>query len=256
MKTLLELIKSFTNLTQNTKQKYRYLMSIIILFTLYFFSEIYLFNRLIPETFSKTTFIILFILFWLILSIVTDNDTLYSGKPEKNNFVKCFQKFYPSNYLIEKLKIDSETAQYLWFTKAFNTWADKNHKRYGYWKSTLERGFMCRFVYINYQFFKYVGIVSLIINLVLIFFILTGLVTTVEFVDTYLRQKTYLSKEIIFMLSCGLISSIIYFFNKSKEEKCQGAFKRFNEINQQNIHWLEENIDEFKGYLSNKEKSE
>ena len=159
---------------------------------------------------------------------------MYYGDPKKNHYTKAFKYYLPSKYIAKKFNIDTKEAEKNWWI-VFNSWEDTKDKNYHNRQRTFERGFTCRFVYYIIKSFE------LIILLMVIFIIL-------HFFSDKFDHFSYVisSFNIILKISILFLCVIIYIFlrlsNNTNINKLNGVWKRFAEINQNHIKWIDNNI--------------
>ncbi|HAF61272.1 MAG TPA: hypothetical protein DCK95_02985 [Anaerolineaceae bacterium] len=166
----------------------------------------------------------------LIYTLIVSTDKL-ADINSKSKYAKAFQRYWPSRYISEHFDIDINSANYIWFEKNFNTWEKSDSSRNSQYKRTFERGYQCRLVY------------YLIIVLSL-FIIFSAIQLIIEFIvmKQFLLIDNYLWKCIF--LGIALVSYLtVKGSNKIKEDKKSGVWKKYDEINQLHIDWIEENSE-------------
>ena len=151
------------------------------------------------------------------------------------------QSNLPSKYLAETYKIDNDEALSLWF-KEFNKWKDPSNLMHDSWILTLSRGFRCRMAYFIIISFRFIAIMSALLLLVILVLQKSQISFNVQAFDTYLTNHSNLTLPVAFTISCFLIYLIFLVINYPCQKKPRGCFLRFDEINNQNIHWLKENF--------------
>jgi len=179
--------------------------------------------------------LMLAIIFYIISIVLFSHDELYYGDPEKNQYARAFQKKWPSLYLSEKLGIGQKTASNLWFDE-FNKWRSENHPQHQQWQDTLSRGFACRLVYYLLKSSKTFFLISF-------FYLLIELLTLI--VGMKFAERETLSCRILFTALMALIWSILLWTNRIQFRGPTGVWRRFNEINERNNHWIAQNIEKF-----------
>jgi hypothetical protein len=243
-----KLLKYFMASVADLKENSRRTTSFIILFLLCAYA--YFFLDIAFKENGTVSCVVLFLIFTLIKEVIADFDILYSGNPEKNKFVKAFQKNLPTKYIIGKYRVNMQEAKSLWFS-VFNIWGNKDHKMHSNWENTLKRGFKCRLVYFTITALKIVASISTL-SLLIIFIVNEYKVQfRIELLDKYFLSHQFPFGSIIFVLLCLFTASILILINYSDDKKERGCFLRFNEINQINIDWLKDNIsskEDFNNY--------
>jgi hypothetical protein len=237
------LIKMLDSVSPTTKQGIRTLTALVILVLAWFFGECFvgqisvvsqgLEHIPLPASLSTLAFAALF---YIIVILSLSSDRLYYSASEKNRFARAFQKNWPSRYLAGELHLDLETAKHLWFDE-FNKWRDSNHPQHGQWEATLGRGFACRLVY------------SVLRSCWL--FVLLGLLFIVaEYILATYGQAALINEETrpsrwLFVGFVGALWLVIRFANRLTIRGPTGVWRRFDEINSRNIHWIKVHRQDF-----------
>lgn len=241
------ILKYFTTFGTNPKENSRHMTSFIILVLIFFYAYTF-FDVIISEN-KFISNALLLVLFFLIKSIISDHDPLYSGNPKKNKYTKCFQKTLPSKYIMETYSVDMKEAKSLWYN-VFNKWSDKENEMHYNWETSLRRGFKCRMVHFTIKSFGFVFLLSLITILLIWFVNSFGIKFRSEIIDLYFIEHKNIVVPIIFTISCLVIYGIFKIINYPNEVNPKGCFLRFNEINNLNIDWLRQNIRSKEDFIS------
>lgn len=178
--------------------------------------------------------IALLIVEYILFVVISSDDTLYYGNPEKNRFTRAFQKDLPSKHLAAVLNVDIETAKQLWFDE-FNKWGDVTHERHEDRQRTFQRGFSCRFVY-------YLWVVCRLLLALSVLWL--GVEAILVIWASYEIPKLEAKLAIALLLIVFLTA--LGFFNRTSNTNPTGVWRRFSEINKRHCAWIDENIDLFK----------
>jgi hypothetical protein len=235
-----EIVKILSEAT-SSKGMIRATTSFLLIVLLYFFA--YTFFGLVINENGLISLLIALAVYFLIQTFITNYDVLYDGNPKKNRFVRAFQMKYPSTYIMEKYGIDEIEAKKLWFRKIFNTWENPNHSMYGHRLRCLRRGFICRLVYyvmtVSFGFFC----ISLFLLIILGILNFKSISFGIGPIDDFISSHNTLKLPLVTTLTYLIVSFFLLFTNYPRKKKPLGCFKRFNEVNEQSIDWLEENFD-------------
>lgn len=180
-------------------------------------------------------YLVVFVIFFMLQIVLFSRDVLYYGDPRKNRYAKAFQMYWPSKYIATKFHLSQKDASFYWFEKYFNAWRNSKHPRHSQWERTLRRGYSCRFVYYSLKFFEILLAIS--IGATLIQEIVSKLFR-VPISTTGMR----LWWRVIFILFIVLLYAIVRVSNRASPSKLTGVWKRYAEINQMHIKWIDENI--------------
>jgi len=240
-------LKYFTEFTTNPKENSRKATSFIILVLLLAYAYCF-FDVLIQKNGIVSSALLIF-LFLLIKSVIADYDPLYSGNPQKNKYIRAFQKNLPTQFIMEEYDVDMKEAKILWYN-VFNKWADKNHRMHYNWETSLARGFKCRMVYFTIISFKCM-LILIFLSIFLIGLVnYYGLKFNIDIVDKYFIDHQNLFCPIIFFILCLIIFLAFIIINYPSNKQPRGCFLRFNEINEINISWLKGNIKSKKDFMN------
>lgn len=170
--------------------------------------------------------------------MIFSRDTLANGDPEKNKFVKAYQAVWPTRYLVEQYGLDESEAEYHWFN-IFNTWADEKSPRRAQHAWTIRNGFHCRFVYVIMRTILFLLAFSLV--LIPIFYFDNILRWNFNPLASSPYQELWYVR-VIFIASLALGYLILRLSNHVSPQKLTGVWKKYADINENNISWLKKNI--------------
>ena len=247
------LIKFFQKLTGKidieTRKGLMQLTTVVVLLEGVLFAHLFI----IPYTFfgdwkDYSIYIILPIIFYILKILLFGSDDLYYGDPQKNKYASAFQKSLPSKYIEKKFNIDSNRASAIWFEKCFNPLKDPKHPRHEQRKRTLSRGFTCRFIYYFIKTMEYIILLSisvLVLQEIAPILSFKFLNWSLEF----LKLDVGLTGRIVFIVSNIFLLLITKKRNNPDVNNITGVWKRFDEINNLHINWIDEtynSLDDFK----------
>lgn len=175
------------------------------------------------------------ILMYIIIVVLFSSDILYNGDPNENSYVRAFQSSWPSKYIAQKFKITEKEAMHYWFENFFNTWRNPNYPRHDQWERTLKRGYSCRFIY---YFIKFLDI--LIILSLFLLFLIEGMPRI--FPDFKLTSETNVWIKIGFIVFIFFVDLYIRLSNKTSPNHMTGVWKKYEEINEMHMRWINDNI--------------
>ena len=175
--------------------------------------------------------IILIILYFIKINLFSHDYLLFGD--ENNNYVRASKHKLPSKYLLEKYDISNEDANHYWYN-IFNSWQKKDHPRYGQVIRTFRRGYACRFIFYSIKLFEFLFILSLSI------FIILNVYSSYINKMIYLYPNSYDMFGFIFLMA--ILKIFIIKLNNSNIKNLTGVWKKFEEINNDHINWLENNI--------------
>jgi len=172
---------------------------------------------------------------FMLATWIFSSDELYYADPEKNRYVRAFQVYWPSKHIAERFDLNQEDADYYWFEKLFNIWADPEHPRHEQRERTFQRGYACRYVYYYLKLFVALFWVSAATTVLLE--ILTRLFGILAF-----ESKVGLGWRIGFVVVVGFLYIILRCSNRTSLSNLTGVWRRYAEVNKLHIRWIDENI--------------
>lgn len=187
--------------------------------------------------------------------ILASTDRLTYADASRHKYARAFQTHWPSKHLASKFGLSDEDATYYWFEGLFNSWRDEEHPRHGQWKRTLRRGYACRFVYHCIVLSR----ILLLLSIVLV--ALSALAKTFPDVPP-LRifvVDNGLTERIGFTMALGVTYATLSLMNRTSPENLTGVWRRFAEINQMHIRWIDDNVpslEDLKSRVSSIEPSQ
>jgi len=178
---------------------------------------------------------LIYIIFLTIEIVLASSDTLYYGDPTKSRYARAFQEHFPSKHLARKFHLKEREAQHYWFNDIFNVWANPQHPHHDQWKRTISRGYSCRFIYYVIRFLEILlaACVAMILLQTVSSYLIDGRVSllNVEFFSKY-----------AFTLCVVVLYLVIRLTNRTSRGHLTGVWRRFAEINQLHIEWIDHNI--------------
>lgn len=172
------------------------------------------------------------VLLYLLVVLVFSDDGLYYGDAERNCFARAFQRHWPSSYLAQRLNIDPRTARNIWFSE-FNKWGEPGHPSHSQRVMTFRRGYACRLVYYFLRFSKTA-------------FFASALLLTFELVLRCRLNWDWIPPEslpsrAIYVSVAGIAWLLVLATNRT--DPPTGVWRRFDEVNELNIHWIDTNLE-------------
>ena len=180
-------------------------------------------------------YLVVIAIFYLLKFFLFSSDILYYGNPGKNKYVKAFQTYWPSKHIATKFNLSQEDAEFYWHENLFNTWREHNHPRHSQWERTLRRGYACRLVYYCIHFFGILLWISISVTLLQ------------EILSQRLQMQVFASDislgwKLGFIIFVALLYILIRLTNKTSPDNLTGVWRRYAEINQMHIKWIDGNI--------------
>lgn len=227
----------------NTPLGLKALSSLIILVFILLFTHVFILHILHLDFLNDfpdwLVYLIIVVLFYFIQEILFSGDILYTGE-NGNNYVKIFQKNWPSRHIASKFNINNKDASYYWFQNYFNKWKKPDSGMYDQVKRTFKRGYECRLIYYCIRFFQVIIVLSFILFLIkqlLIPYLSEGKIIIKDINDFVL--------QIFFIIVFIIIFILVYTSNNPNYKEPKGVWKKFNEINEMHKKWIDENIKTF-----------
>jgi len=189
---------------------------------------------------------------FMLATWIFSSDKLYYADPERDRYARAFQAYWPSKHIAEKFDLSQKDANYYWFEKLFNTWADPEHLRHEQRERTFQRGYECRYVYYCLMLFAVLFWVSAATTVLLK--ILTRCFRVLAF-----ESEIELGWKIGFVALMGFLYVVLRLSNRTSLRNLTGVWRRYAEVNELHIRWIDENIrslDDFDKFGDQKEDGE
>lgn len=171
--------------------------------------------------------------------LLAATDRLTYGDPKTDKYAKAFQRYWPSGHIATKFGLSREDATRYWYQGVFNKWSDPSHPRHSQWARTLRRGYACRFVYHSTMLLQILLLASGGLTLLAL---LARAFPCLSVMNAFATDDG-LGWRLAFIVLMSILYLVVRLTNRTSPENLGGVWRRFGEINQMHIKWIDENID-------------